>query len=61
VLAKAGAALKVDMFTPGMKVDVSGTTIGKGFQGMEWNEYNKQTNTILVYYFLLFLFVLNAS
>jgi large subunit ribosomal protein L3 len=30
---KVGAELKVDMFTPGMKVDVSGTTIGKGYAG----------------------------
>jgi large subunit ribosomal protein L3 len=50
-----------ELFNEGDLVDVSGTTIGKGFQGMEWNEYNKQTNTILVYYFLLFLFLLNAS
>jgi len=31
---KVGAELKVDMFTPGQKVDVSGTTIGKGFAGV---------------------------
>src|SRR3954468_19932583 len=31
---KAGSELKVDMFTPGQKVDVSGTTIGKGFSGV---------------------------
>src|SRR4029078_1027521 len=31
---KVGAELKVDIFTPGMKVDVSGTTIGKGFSGV---------------------------
>jgi large subunit ribosomal protein L3 len=31
---KVGAELKVDMFTPGMKVDVSGTTIGKGHAGV---------------------------
>lgn len=31
---KAGAELKVDMFAPGQKVDVSGTTIGKGFAGV---------------------------
>ena len=31
---KVGAELKVDMFTPGMKVDVSGTTIGKGYAGV---------------------------
>src|SRR5256714_153084 len=31
---KVGAELKVDMFTRGMKVDVSGTTIGKGFAGV---------------------------
>lgn len=30
---KAGHELKVDMFTPGEKVDVIGTSIGKGFQG----------------------------
>lgn len=30
---KAGQELKVDMFTPGEKVDVIGTSIGKGFQG----------------------------
>ena len=28
-----GQELKVDMFTPGEKVDVQGTSIGKGFQG----------------------------
>ena len=31
---KAGSELKVDMFTPGQKVDVSGTTIGKGYAGV---------------------------
>ena len=31
---KVGAELKVDMFQPGMKVDVSGTTLGKGFAGV---------------------------
>jgi large subunit ribosomal protein L3 len=31
---KAGSELKVDMFEPGQKVDVSGTTIGKGFAGV---------------------------
>ena len=31
---KVGSELKVDMFTPGQKVDVSGTTIGKGFAGV---------------------------
>ncbi len=31
---KPGAELKVDMFEPGQKVDVSGTTIGKGFAGV---------------------------
>ena len=31
---KAGAELKVDMFEAGQKVDVSGTTIGKGFSGV---------------------------
>jgi len=31
---KAGAELKVDMFQPGQKVDVSGTTIGKGYAGV---------------------------
>jgi large subunit ribosomal protein L3 len=31
---KAGAELKVDMFEPGQKVDVSGTTLGKGFAGV---------------------------
>jgi large subunit ribosomal protein L3 len=29
----AGAELKVDMFTPGQIVDVTGTTVGKGFAG----------------------------
>src|SRR6185437_13394505 len=31
---KAGSELKVDMFQPGQKVDVSGTTIGKGYAGV---------------------------
>ena len=31
---KVGAELKVDMFQPGQKVDVSGTTIGKGYAGV---------------------------
>ena len=31
---KVGAELKVDMFAVGQKVDVSGTTIGKGFAGV---------------------------
>ena len=31
---KVGSELKVDMFEPGMKVDVSGTTLGKGFAGV---------------------------
>jgi large subunit ribosomal protein L3 len=31
---KVGAELKVDMFEPGQKVDVSGTTIGKGYAGV---------------------------
>src|SRR6185369_11961892 len=31
---KVGAELKVDMFQAGQKVDVSGTTIGKGFAGV---------------------------
>jgi large subunit ribosomal protein L3 len=31
---KAGSELKVDMFQPGQKVDVSGTTIGKGHAGV---------------------------
>jgi large subunit ribosomal protein L3 len=31
---KVGSELKVDMFTPGMKVDVSGITLGKGFSGV---------------------------
>jgi large subunit ribosomal protein L3 len=31
---KAGSDLKVDMFTAGQKVDVSGTTIGKGYAGV---------------------------
>ena len=31
---KAGAELKVDMFEVGQKVDVSGTTIGKGYAGV---------------------------
>jgi large subunit ribosomal protein L3 len=30
---KIGQELRVDMFTPGEKVDVIGTSIGKGFQG----------------------------
>lgn len=29
-----GAELKVDMFQPGQKVDVTGTTIGKGYAGV---------------------------
>jgi len=31
---KAGVELKVDMFVAGQQVDVSGTTIGKGFSGV---------------------------
>jgi large subunit ribosomal protein L3 len=31
---KIGSELKVDMFQAGMKVDVSGTTLGKGFSGV---------------------------
>jgi large subunit ribosomal protein L3 len=31
---KAGSELKVDMFQPGQKVDVTGTTIGKGYAGV---------------------------
>jgi large subunit ribosomal protein L3 len=31
---KVGTELKVDMFQPGMKVDVSGTTLGKGYAGV---------------------------
>ena len=31
---KAGSELKVDMFTAGQKVDVSGCTIGKGYAGV---------------------------
>ena len=31
---KVGSVLSVDMFQPGQKVDVSGTTIGKGFAGV---------------------------
>jgi len=31
---KAGSELKVDMFAAGQKVDVSGTTIGKGYAGV---------------------------
>ena len=31
---KVGAELKVDMFQVGQKVDVSGTTLGKGFAGV---------------------------
>jgi large subunit ribosomal protein L3 len=31
---KAGSALNVDMFQAGQKVDVSGTTLGKGFSGV---------------------------
>ncbi|WJW75048.1 50S ribosomal protein L3 [Thiohalobacter sp. IOR34] len=30
---EVGAEIKVDIFEPGQKVDVTGTTIGKGFQG----------------------------
>ena len=30
---KAGAEVKVDIFKPGQKVDVTGTSIGKGFAG----------------------------
>ncbi|MDE2345064.1 MAG: 50S ribosomal protein L3 [Gammaproteobacteria bacterium] len=30
---KAGAEVKVDIFKPGQKVSVTGTSIGKGFQG----------------------------
>jgi len=29
----AGSEIKADIFTPGQKVDVTGTSIGKGFQG----------------------------
>ena len=32
--SRSGAELKVDMFEVGQKVDVSGTTIGKGFAGV---------------------------
>lgn len=31
---KPGAEIKIDMFTAGQKVDVQGTTIGKGFAGV---------------------------
>jgi large subunit ribosomal protein L3 len=31
---KVGSELSVDMFAPGQQVDVSGTTIGKGFSGV---------------------------
>jgi len=31
---KPGSELKVDMFKPGQKVDVSGTTLGKGYAGV---------------------------
>jgi large subunit ribosomal protein L3 len=31
---KAGSELKVDMFAPGQQVDVTGTTIGKGYAGV---------------------------
>jgi large subunit ribosomal protein L3 len=31
---KVGSELKVDMFQPGQKVDVSGRTLGKGFAGV---------------------------
>ncbi len=31
---EAGAEIKVDMFADGQKVDISGTTIGKGFAGV---------------------------
>ncbi|MDE2091267.1 MAG: 50S ribosomal protein L3 [Gammaproteobacteria bacterium] len=30
---KAGAEIKVDIFKPGQKVSVTGTSLGKGFQG----------------------------
>jgi large subunit ribosomal protein L3 len=30
---KAGGEIKADIFKPGQKVDVTGTSIGKGFQG----------------------------
>jgi len=31
---KAGSVIKVDIFTAGQKVDVTGTTIGRGFSGV---------------------------
>ena len=42
----AGAALKVDMFEPGQKVDVTGTTQGKGFAGgIKRHHFRHQRNT----------------
>lgn len=41
-----GAALKVDMFEPGQKVDVTGTTQGKGFAGgIKRHHFRHQRNT----------------
>lgn len=42
----AGAELKVDMFAPGQKVDVTGTTHGKGFAGgIKRHNFRHQRNT----------------
>ena len=42
----AGAELKVDMFEPGQKVDVTGTTQGKGFAGgIKRHHFRHQRNT----------------
>lgn len=42
----AGAELKVDMFEAGQKVDVTGTTIGKGFAGViKRHNFSHQRNT----------------
>jgi large subunit ribosomal protein L3 len=41
-----GAEIKVDMFTDGQKVDVIGTTIGKGFAGViKRHNFSHQRNT----------------
>ncbi|MCK9530102.1 MAG: 50S ribosomal protein L3 [Gammaproteobacteria bacterium] len=42
----AGAEIKVDIFEAGQKVDVSGTTIGKGFQGtIKRHQFSSQDAT----------------
>ena len=42
----SGAELKVDMFEPGQKVDVTGTTQGKGFAGgIKRHHFRHQRNT----------------